>query len=70
MFKVGDRIKIRKPDGSLYDENYIITYSTKIGYTIKEIQSDQRFWNTGKRFEYDKQYYRKEKINKILECLK
>lgn len=41
-----------------------------MAYTLKDIQSDQRIWNTGKRFEYDKKYYRKEKLNKILVCLK
>lgn len=63
MFKVGDRIK--------YKGDSFIIISTEPRYLITNmITNIVMFTSNYSEIKLDKQYYRKEKLNKLLEFLK
>lgn len=63
MFKVGDRVKY------MGDSFIIVTAEPR--YVIKNIITNiVMFTYNYSEIKLDKKYYRKERLNKILECLK
>ena len=73
MFKVGDIVKIKLFDGKLSEDSFEvieIDESSSNIYKIEGLNSNLTSFVYKKYIEYDKKYYRKEKLNKILECLK
>lgn len=73
VFKVGDVVKILHINGNLTDDNFEIISCIErnfFKYKIRKIKSGTIYEHSGSGFVIDKKYYRKEKLNKILECLK
>ena len=73
VFKVGDVVKIILINGNSTDDNFEIISCIEhnfFKYQIRKIKNGTIYDHSGSGFVIDKKYCRKEKLNKILKCLK
>jgi predicted ribosome quality control (RQC) complex YloA/Tae2 family protein len=72
MFKVGNVVKIILINGNLTDDNFEIISCIEhnfFKYQIRKIKSGTIYEHSGSGFVFDKKYYRKEKISKLIDIL-
>ncbi len=72
MFKVGDKIRIELFDGDLTEECFEIDQINENNlykYRLISLKNNLPYVHSGKGFVFDKKYYRKEKISKLIDIL-
>ena len=71
-FKVGDIIRIELFDGKLTEESFEIDQINKNNYykyRLISLKNNLTYIHSGNGFVFDKKYYRKEKISKLIDIL-
>ena len=72
MFKVGDIIRIELLGGELTDQCFEIDQINENNfykYRLKGLKNNLPYVHSGNGFVFDKKYYRKEKISKLIDIL-